>query len=122
MRWVNELEEKLRLYFKALNAFDLTSVEAMFAEDAVYVSSGLNNKEFGRANIIAAFKIYFSEFADQISNDTNIRSIGPKSFSSVWRLRATSGKTGILLERTGTQVTTFNEVGLITHVEVSDAI
>ena len=122
MRWVNELEGKLRLYFKALNAFDLKSVEAMFAEDAVYVSSGLNNKKSGRADIMEAFQSYFLEFADQVSDDTNIMSVGPNTFSSDWRLKATSSKTGILLERAGTQLTTFNRAGLIAKVEVRDAI
>lgn len=122
MHWVNELEEKLRLYFKELNAFDLKSVEAMFAEDAVYVSTGLNNRKSGRANIIATFKIYFSEFADQISDDTNIKSIGSNTFSSDWQLRATSSKTGIPFKRAGTQVTTFNEAGLIAYVEVRDHV
>ena len=45
-------EGRLKLYFNALNAFDLKQVEAMFAEDAVYVSAGLNAMKIGRAEII----------------------------------------------------------------------
>ncbi len=117
---MNDFEGQLELYFNALNAFDLKTVEAMFAEDAVYVSSGLSERKLGRANIIASFKAYFEEFADQVSVDDNIKLIAPNTFSSDWRLKTTSVKTGKLSERAGTQVTTFNEAGLIVHVEVRD--
>jgi ketosteroid isomerase-like protein len=117
---VSELEERLRLYFKTLNAFDLKLVEAMFAENAVYISSGLNSRKSGRAEIIASFKDYFEEFADQVSFDTNISMVAPNCFSSYWSLKAKSSKTGKLLERVGTQVTTFNDEGLIVHIEVLD--
>ena len=117
---MSDLKQRLRLYFNTLNVFDLKTVEMMFAEDAIYVSSGLNNQKLGRANIIASFKTYFEEFADQVSVDDNIKLIGPKTFSSDWRLKTTSVKTGKLMERSGTQVTTFNEAGLIVHVEVRD--
>ena len=119
---MSDLEARLRLYFNALNAFDPKAVEAMFAEDAVYISSGLNSRKSGRAEIIASFKDYFEEFADQVSVDTNIKLIAPNTFNSNWRLKATSVKTGKLLERTGAQVTTFNGAGLISHVEVRDEI
>ena len=117
---MSDLDERLRLYFNALNAFDLKKVERMFAEDAVYVSSGLSERKLGRANIIASFKTYFEEFADQVSVDDNIKLIGPNTFSSDWSLKTTSIKTGKLSERAGTQVTTFNEAGLIAYVEVRD--
>ena len=117
---MSDLEARLRLYFNALNAFDLKAVEAMFAEDAVYISSGLNSRKSGRAEIIASFKDYFAEFADQVSFDTNISMVAPNCFSSYWSLKATSSKTGKLLERVGTQVTTFNDEGLIVHIEVLD--
>jgi ketosteroid isomerase-like protein len=119
---VSEFEEKLRLYFNALNAFDFKAVEEMFTEDAVYVSTGLNNRKSGRASIMASFKTYFEEFADQVSIDDNIESISQNTFCSDWRLKATSSKTGNLSERAGTQVTTFNEAGLIAHVKVRDEV
>ncbi len=117
---MSDLEQRLQRYFNTLNAFDLKAVERMFAEDAVYVSSGLNNQKLGRANIMAAFEKYFEEFSNQVSIDDNIKSVAPNTFSSFWRLKATSSKTGKLSERAGTQVTTFNEAGLIVHVEVRD--
>jgi ketosteroid isomerase-like protein len=117
---VSELEARLRLCFNALNAFDLKAVEDMFAENAVYTSSGLANRKTGRAEIMRAFKNYFEEFADQVSFDTNISMVAPNCFSSYWSLKATSSKTGKLLERVGTQVTTFNDEGLIAHIEVLD--
>jgi SnoaL-like domain len=103
-----------------LNAFDLKAVETMFAENAVYRSSGLSSMKSGRAEIMLSFKIYFEEFADQISIDENVQAIAPSTFSSNWRLKATSNKTGKLLKRSGTQITTFNEDGLIVRVEVRD--
>lgn len=117
---MSDLEARLRFYFNALNAFDLKAVEAMFAEDAVYISSGLNSRKSGRAEIMRAFQNYFEEFADQVSVDSNIKLIAPNTFSSDWKLKATSIITGELLERAGTQITTFNEAGLITHIEVLD--
>lgn len=119
---MSDLEDRLRLYFKGLNAFDLKTVEAMFAEDAVYVSSGLANRKLGRTDIMMAFETYFEEFADQVSVDDNIRLIAPNTFSSDWKLNATSGKTGKLLERAGTQVTRFNQAGLIANIEVRDEL
>ena len=115
---MSDLEGRLRLYFNALNAFDIKTVEDMFAEDAGYVSSGLSNEKSGRANIMMSFQTYFEEFADQVSVDDNIKLIAPNTFSSDWRSKATSRKTANLLEREGTQVTTFNDVGLIAHIEV----
>ncbi len=117
---MSDLEQRLRFYFNALNAFDLKSVEAIFAEDAVYVSSGLNAELSGRNEIMMAFKKYFDEFTDQVSVDDNIRLITPNTFSSEWKLKATSIKTGVLLDRAGTQVTTFNGEGLITHIVVRE--
>lgn len=117
---MSDLDQRLRLYFNALNAFDLKAVETILAEDAVYISSGLNGRIFGRANIMTSFKTYFEEFSDQVSVDTHIKSIAPNTFSSDWRLKATSVKTGKLSERAGTQETTFNEDGLIEHIEVRD--
>ena len=119
---MSDLERRLRLYFNALNAFDLKAVEAMFTEDAVYVSTGLNNRKSGPTEIMAAFEKYFEEFADQISVDTNIKLIAPRTLSSDWRLKATSVKTGKISERQGTQVTTFNQAGLIAHIEVRDRV
>lgn len=117
---MSDLEGQLRFYFNALNAFDLKAVEGMFAEDAVYVSSGFGEPIKTRAKIIEAFCDYFAEYDNQVSVDTNIKSIAPKTFISEWRLTATRSKTGNILEREGTQVTTFNQGGLIVHIEVRD--
>jgi ketosteroid isomerase-like protein len=117
---LSDIEEQLRFYFNALNAYDLKTVEDMFAEDAVYVSSGLREPIKGRVKIMEAFQQYFDEYDDQVSIDTNIKSIAPNIFSSDWSLKATSRKNGKPLERAGTQITTFNDTGLIAHVEVRD--
>jgi ketosteroid isomerase-like protein len=117
---VSDLEGRLRFYFNALNAFDLKMVEGMFAEDAVYDSSGLSEPIKGRVKIMEAFRQYFDEYDDQVSIDTNIKSVAPNTFSSEWSLKATNRKNRKLLKRSGTQVTTFNEVELISHIEVRD--
>jgi ketosteroid isomerase-like protein len=119
---VSEIEERLRFYFNALNAYDLKTVEDMFAEDAVYVSSGLREPIKGRVKIMEAFQQYFDEYDDQVSIDSNIKSIAPNVFSSDWSLKATSLRTGESLKRVGTQITTFNDTGLIAHVEVCDKV
>ena len=120
MLWVNDLEGKLRFYFKALNAFDLKSVEEMFAEEAVYASSGLGATIKGRAKIMKAFHVYFAEFNDQVSIDENIAIVSPLTLNSRWRLIATSNKTSQRIHRSGMQITKFNAAGLIIHIEVSD--
>jgi ketosteroid isomerase-like protein len=117
---VSDLEARLRFYFNALNAFDLKAVEAMFAEDAVYISSGLGEPIKGRVKIAEAFREYFDEYDNQVSIDTNVKLVAPNTFGSEWQLKATSCKTGKLLERAGTQITIFNEAGLIAHIEVHD--
>ncbi|MDE2445106.1 MAG: nuclear transport factor 2 family protein [Alphaproteobacteria bacterium] len=113
-------EDSLRRYFKALNAFDLKSVEAMFALDAVYISPGLAKPQQGRTEIMRSFSSYFAEYADQVSVDDNIKPESPNTFSSSWRLTATSSKTGKRIQRAGTQRTIFDERGLIKRVEVFD--
>ena len=117
---MSDLEERLRFYFNALNAFDLKSVEAMFAENAVYASSGLGAQVTGRAEIMKAFRGYFAEYDDQVSIDEAVNLVGPKTFSSKWKLTATSNKTGIRINRSGTQITKFNAAAMIAKIVVSD--
>jgi ketosteroid isomerase-like protein len=117
---VSELEARLRFYFNALNAFDLKAVETMFAENAIYVSSGLGKALHGRDQIMNAFRKYFAEFNDQVSVDTNIQILERNVLRSDWHLKATSCRTSAVLERAGTQVTTFNDEGSIVHIEVQD--
>ena len=112
----------LHKYHAALNANDLEKVSAMFADDAVYVSPGLNGEIKGRAAIMQSMRSYFAEFADQISTDESVTLTAPFTVRSFWYLKATSNKTGNASERRGSEFVTFNEESLIIRVEVSDDI
>ena len=92
----------------------------MFAEDAVYVSSGLGAPIKGRSEIMKAFHVYFAEFDDQVSVDENIELVSPRIYHSNWVVVATSNKTGARIDRRGTQVTRFNSEGIIVAIQVQD--
>lgn len=112
---------RLTAYHAALNDFDLEAVEAMFAADAEYVSPGLNGALRGRDAIMKAMRDYFAEYSDQRAEDHEVLELAPNVVQSLWRLKATSSKTGKMLKRRGREVVTFNDAGLITRVEVFDA-
>ena len=112
---------RLIAYHAALNAFDLEAVEAMFDRDAEYVSPGLNGAIRGRAAIMKAMREYFAEYSDQRAKDDEVVALAPGVVQSLWRLKATSSKTGEVVERRGREAVTFNTAGLIAHVEVFDA-
>ena len=113
--------ERLIAYHAALNDFDSDVVEAMFAEDADYVSPGLNGVVAGRAAIMKAMRDYFAEYGNQVAVDDEVIELRPHVVQSKWRLKATSSRGGKRVERQGREVTRFNEAGLITRVEVFDA-
>jgi ketosteroid isomerase-like protein len=110
----------LKDYHAALNAFDLSSVEMMLAEDAVYLSPGLSGEMKGRAAILNAMRLYFAEFSDQVSTDEYVRLVGPDTAQSNWQLVATSGLTGKKISRSGIEKVTFDSNKLIMRVEVID--
>lgn len=113
--------DRLIAYHAALNDFDLEGVEAMFDANAEYVSPGLKGAIRGRAAIMAAMRDYFADYADQRAEDDEVLELAPNVVQSLWRLKATSSKTGKVLERRGQEVVTFNAAGLIACVEVFDA-
>jgi Domain of unknown function (DUF4440) len=106
----------LKEYHAALNAFDLKKVEGMFAEDAVYISPGLNGEVRGRIAILNAMRNYFAEYADQISTDESITLSSAFSAEAVWSSSASKGK----VRRHGIEKIMFNSSGLIQHVNVLD--
>jgi SnoaL-like domain len=106
-------------YHDALNQFDFTAIEPMFAEDAEYHSPGIGGL-YGRANIMAAMRAYFSEFGDQVSSDENVQLVADRSVRTEWRLQATTKSSGRLVKRQGVETITFNDKGLIVLVEVQD--
>jgi len=111
----------LRRYHAALNAYDARTVSPMFAEDAVYVSPGIDGRIAGRDAIIAAFTRYFAEHPDQHAIDEEVALVATNSVRSVWRLEATARSTGRRVTRRGTETVRFGDDGLIRHVEVEDA-
>jgi ketosteroid isomerase-like protein len=115
-----DLARLLNEYHTALNAFDLSSVEKMFAEDAVYLSPGLSGEMKGRAAILSAMRLYLAEFSDQVSIDEYVRQIGSDVVQSKWQLVATSGLTGKKISRSGIEKITFDGNKLIIRVEVID--
>ena len=72
-------------YHTALNNFDFTAIEKMFAEDAEYHSSGIGGL-YGRHAILEAMKAYYHEFSDQVSADDSVDLSGPNSVRCHWRL------------------------------------
>jgi ketosteroid isomerase-like protein len=107
-------------YHAATSAFDFAAVEKMFAEDAVYDSGGLGGIVTGRGPIMQGFRDYFDAYSDQTSEDSVIEKLDDNSVRAVWTSTATHRKTGEKLLRSGIEITTFNDDGLIVKVEVID--
>lgn len=110
-------------YHAALNNFDFTAIEKMFAEDAEYQSTGIGagvGGLYGRSAIMEAMKAYFAEFNDQVSTDDSIEAMGPDAVRVHWRLHATTKSSGRKVHRQGVETIHFNSKGLITMVEVQD--
>jgi len=111
---------RLIAYHDAINALDFTTIEAMFAEDAVYDSGGLGGVVQGRGPIMEGFRGYFDLYPDQVSEDTLIEPTGERAVRSIWKLTATHRFTGEKLVRSGEEVVTFDDGGMIARVEVTD--
>ena len=112
--------EILRRYHDATNRLDYAELEASFAEDAVYISQGVGGTLSGRAAIMAGFRAYFADYGDQVAEDSSMEALSADSALSVWRLSATSARTGKPLLRTGTETIRINEAGEIVEVVVTD--
>lgn len=111
---------RLIAYHDAINALNFATIEAMFAENAVYDSGGLGGVVTGRGSVMAGFRSYFDLYPDQVSEDTLIEPIGEHSVRSVWKLVATHRLTGEKLVRSGEEIVIFDDAGLIVRVEVKD--
>jgi ketosteroid isomerase-like protein len=107
----------LRRYHAAIDVLDFEAIEGMFATDAVYVSGGVGGRIEGRAAILAAFRAYFAEFGDQVSEDIEVEALADRA-RSVWKLTATSALSGERIERHGVETITLDALGLIVQVEV----
>ncbi|RJG45974.1 MULTISPECIES: nuclear transport factor 2 family protein [unclassified Mesorhizobium] len=113
-----EPAEILRRYHAAINALDYHAIEAMFAADIVYDSGGVGGLISGRDAVMAAFKTYFAEYPDQVSEDLSVETLSPNTARSVWALQATSATTGAPYKRQGTETITLDEDGRIIRVDV----
>ena len=108
------MKQRLAAYTAALNRYDLSAVEEMFAEDAIYISPGLHGAIHGRAAIIAAFRSYFAEHVDQVNVDEDARALDAHTLQARWRLESSKSK------RSGKQIINFNAEGEIQRIEVLD--
>jgi len=111
---------KLIAYHDAISAFDFDSIETMFAPDAVYDSGGLGGVVTGRGPIMQGFRDYFDAYSDQTSEDSLVEKLDDGRVRAVWTSTATHRETGEKLLRSGIEITTFDDNGLILRVEVID--
>ena len=111
---------RLVAYHDAINALDFAAIEQMFAENAVYDSGGLGGVVDGRDPIMRGFHDYFDAYPDQVSEDSLVEKLDEYRVRSHWALTATHRHTGEKLVRTGVEIVTFDDDGLIVKVEVID--
>jgi ketosteroid isomerase-like protein len=111
---------RLVAYHAAINELDFSTIEAMFAEDAVYDSGGLGGVVRGRGPIMEGFRVYFDAYPDQVAEDSVVEPLDGLRVRSVWSLTATHRATGEKLVRSGEEIVAFDESGRILRVEVTD--
>jgi ketosteroid isomerase-like protein len=111
---------RLIAYHDAINQLDFSTIEAMFAENAVYDSGGLGGVVSGRGPIMEGFRSYFDAYPDQVAEDSIVEALDGLRVRSVWRLTATHGMTGEKLARAGEEIVTFDAAGRILRVDVTD--
>ena len=108
------MKDLLAAYTAALNRYDLDAVAEMFAENAIYISPGLNATLHGRTGIMDAFRAYFAEHADQVNVDEDVHVLDANTLQARWRLQSSKSK------RSGTQIIRFDGRGKIKRIEVRD--
>lgn len=111
--------ERAKLFHAAINAIDFAVIEDFFAEDAAYVSNGVGSLR-GRAEIMTAFRRYFSDYPDQVAHDELVELVSPMAARAVWSLTATHSQSGKPLVRRGEETITFNDEGRVVRVDVTD--
>lgn len=110
----------VRAYHAALDAIDFEAVARFFTRDAVYVSGGIGGAVEGRDAILASFRSYFAEYPDQLAVDDSVEALSPSEVRSVWRLTATSLRTGARSDRAGEEIATLDPSGRIVRIVVTD--
>lgn len=117
----DEAVATVRAYHAAIDRLDFEAISRHFTDDAVYISGGVGGTIGGRAAIMAAFRVYFEEYPDQVSVDDAIEALSPSAVRSTWRLTATSTRTGVTSARAGEEIVTLDASGHIVEVRVRDA-
>ena len=111
--------EMVRRYHAAINALDYEALDALFAEEAAYLSNGIGAVR-GKDAILRSFRAYFAEYPDQVAVDDLVESLSGSKARSLWRLTATHAVTGMTLSRQGEEVVTLDDAGKILRVDVRD--
>jgi ketosteroid isomerase-like protein len=106
-------------YHAAVNALDFDAIESFLTETVVYVSDGVGVFE-GRDAVMQGFRTYFAEYGDQVAEDETIEAMSERAVRSVWKLTATSAKTGQKLVRSGEETAFLDRDGFIEKVIVRD--
>jgi hypothetical protein len=109
----------VKRFHAAISALDFAAIEDFLTEDATYSSGKIGGRK-GRSDIMSAFRRYFSEYPDQVAEDSLIEPLSAVSARSIWDLTATSALTGELLRRQGEEIITFDQSGRIVSVHVID--
>lgn len=111
------LISRARDYVAASNAHDLDRVEAMFAEDAEYHSTGVGSHA-GRAAIRGMMERFFATYPDVrwAAEDYHLTDGNGVTFDFIMTAMPADGSDGI--ERRGMERLFFTPDGLIRRIEV----
>lgn len=114
-----DIVDTVERYHAAVNALDFDAIESFLTETVVYVSDGVGVFE-GRDAVMEGFRAYFAEYGDQVAEDDLIEAMSERAVRSIWKLTATSSKTGQKLVRAGEETVFLDRDGFIEKVIVRD--
>lgn len=106
-------------YHALLDAHDVDGVAGLLAPEVRYRSVGLGDVK-GREAVLQSMREYFATSPDHQAFDDAVMATGPREAQSLWRLRGTNKRTGVVVERHGIETVTFDENGLVLTIDVED--